>query len=227
MCPDHRTVVPLFDQIAPVYDLLNRVISWGRDQKWRRDLARHMDLNPGQRVLDVSAGTGDMEPALKAICSRIDVIGIDPSRPMADLYRTKVPTAVLTQGIAEFLPIKDQSMDRAVCTFGLRNFQNRSPGYREIYRILKPGGLWGFLEMSAPSGTIFPQVYGFYFKRVVPLIGQAFSPKPGAYEYLRDSVYAFPNIEGLEVEHREAGFSLVHHKLILRGAVILAIFKKQ
>lgn len=227
MCPDHHTVVPLFDQIAPVYDSLNRVISWGRDQKWRRDLARHMDLNPGQRILDVSAGTGDMEPAIKRVSSEIEVIGIDPSRPMTDLHRAKVPGAVLTQGIAESLPIKDRSVDRAVCTFGLRNFENRPAAYKEIHRILKPGGLWGFLEMSAPSGTIFSHIYGFYFKRIVPQIGRAFSPGPGAYEYLRDSVYAFPGIELLEAEHREAGFSLFYNKPILRGAVILAIFKKQ
>jgi demethylmenaquinone methyltransferase/2-methoxy-6-polyprenyl-1,4-benzoquinol methylase len=225
--PDHRSVVTLFDQIAPVYDSLNHVISWGRDRRWRQDLARRLSLTPGQRILDISAGTGDMEPALKKSCAEIDVIGLDPSRRMMELYRVKVTRAKTTQGIAEFLPLKDKSVHHAVSSFGLRNFRDRRTAYREIQRVLKSGGHWGFLEMSTPTGMIFPHIYGLYFKSIVPLIGKVFSPGQGAYEYLRDSVYAFPGLDALEAEHISAGFRLVYSRLILQGAVILAIFKKQ
>ena len=220
------TVVSLFDRIAPVYDRLNRIISWGRDQRWRRDLARCLDLKAGQVILDISAGTGDMEPALKGICPELEVIGLDPSRPMVSLYREKQPNAEIALGTVEKIPFRDASFARAVCTFGLRNFKDRSTGFKEVNRVLEPGGLWGFLEMSAPNGTLFPIIYALYFKHLVPLIGAALSPSPGAYRYLRDSVYAFPEYDLMVEEHYRAGFGPVYYRPILRGAVGLYIFKK-
>ncbi len=226
MSPETHKVVHLFDHIAPVYDTLNRIISWGRDQTWRRNLAERMDLEPDQHILDISAGTGDMEAALKSICQTVYVTGLDPSRHMLDLYRAKIATASLTQGIAESIPMPNETVARVVCAFGLRNFQNREAAFKEIYRVLKPGGLWGFLEMSAPSGAIFSRMYGFYFKQIVPLIGKIISPLPYAYRYLRDSVYQFPDVAVMTSEHQQFGFSLVQYQPILHGAVGLYIFKK-
>jgi len=205
-----ETVVSLFDHIAPVYDRLNGIISWGRDKRWRRELARHMDLKAGQVVLDISAGTGDMEPALKGVCPELEVIGLDPSRPMVSLYREKQPNAEIALGTVEKIPY----------------FKDRSTGFKEVNRVLEPGGLWGFLEMSAPNGILFPLIYALYFKHLVPLIGAALSPSPGAYRYLRDSVYAFPEYDLMVEEHYRAGFGPVYYRPILRGAVGLYIFKK-
>ncbi len=226
MAPDRVEVVDLFNRIAPVYDFLNRVISWGQDQRWRRELAGRMQLESGQVALDISTGTGDMALALTIACQDISVSGLDPSPIMMAGYRRKVGNAPLSLGVAERLPLADESVDRAVCAFGVRNFFDRPAAFTEIRRILKPGGLWGFLEMSAPTGRLFPKVYAFYFKRLVPLIGAAFSLTPYAYRYLRDSVYVFPGYEEMKAEHEATGFRLSFYRPILRGAVGLYVFKK-
>ncbi|MCX6639258.1 MAG: ubiquinone/menaquinone biosynthesis methyltransferase [bacterium] len=226
MSPETPAVVELFDHIAPIYDRLNRVISWGRDRVWRHDLSLHMELRPGQSVLDVSAGTGDMESTIKAICPEISVIGVDPSRNMLNFYRAKVPKSLILQGVAEAISLRDNSIDRVVCTFGLRNFRDRVAAYAEILRVLRPGGLWGFLEMSAPSGIFFPWLYGLYFKRIVPTIGAKLSRNPYAYQYLADSVYKFPGREIMTAEHQRAGFVPVYYRPIMRGAVGMYVFRK-
>lgn len=226
MAPQPREVVSVFNQIAPVYDRLNRIISWGKDQGWRLELARCMDLKPGQSVLDISAGTGDMEVALKGVYPQVNVVGLDPSRRMVDLYRAKIPRASVALGTAEFIPARNSSIARAVCAFGLRNFQDREIAFREINRVLVPGGLWGFVEMSAPGGFLFPLVYSLYFKRIVPLIGALFAQNFSAYRYLPDSVYQFPDKSAIIAEHARADFSLIFYRSILRGAVVLYIFKK-
>jgi len=226
MPPDKVEVVDLFNRIAPVYDFLNRVISWGQDQRWRRDLAGRMQLERGQIALDISTGTGDLALALKAACPEITILGLDPSLLMIAGYRRKSSEAPLALGVAERLPLADHSIDRAVCAFGVRNFFNRPAAFGEIRRVLKPGGLWGFLEMSAPKGRLFPHLYSFYFKRLVPVIGAMFSLTPYAYRYLRDSVYIFPGFEEMKAEHEAVGFRLKHHRPILRGAVGLYVFQK-
>lgn len=217
----------MFDRIAPNYDLLNRIISWGQDQAWRRNLAEKMDLQSGQVVLDISAGTGDMEDALKKACPSVRVMGLDPSRLMLSLYRKKFTQSNLLQNCAESIPIKDESVLRIVCAFGIRNFQNRLRAFEEIHRVLKPGGLWGFVEMSAPNGALFSLFYSLYFKRIVPLIGRLISHDPGAYNYLPRSVYEFPNLPTITEEHHQSGFSLVHYKPILQGAVGIYIFQRE
>ena len=130
MPPKTGSVVALFDAIAPAYDWLNRIISWGNDQKWRRNLSQRIDLKPGQIVLDISAGTGDMDAALRDVCPRIQVIGLDPSLPMLKLYRSKVPGGDLTLGLAESISLKSASLSRAVCAFGVRNFMDRSRAFK-------------------------------------------------------------------------------------------------
>ncbi len=221
------SVVGHFERIAPVYDFLNRVISLGQDQRWRRELAQRLQLQPDFRVLDVSTGTGDQALAAHSVCPAATVVGLDPSPRMIAGYRRKNPSALLVLGKAEMLPFADGSFDRATCSFGVRNFSSRQGGLQEISRILKPGGLWGFLEMSAPTGTIFPAVYAFYFKILVPLMGALFSLQPQAYRYLRDSVYVFPGFSGMKSEHEKTGFLLAYYKPILKGAVGLYVFQKK
>lgn len=227
MANHSETVISLFNRIAPVYDLLNRIISLGQDQRWRRDLASRMELQPGQTVLDVSVGTGDMALAIESTSNHSQVIGLDPSPEMTRRFRRKSHSARVILGVAEFIPLPDASVDRAVCAFGVRNFFDRPAAYQEIHRVLKPGALWGFLEMSAPQGRMFPRIYALYFKRLVPLIAAAFSLNAYAYQYLRDSVYVFPGFAGMKAEHEAAGFSLHFYRSILRGAVGLYVFQKK
>ncbi len=222
-----KNVIALFDRIAPVYDRLNHTISWGLDQHWRTEIARRLDLQPGQTILDIAAGTGDMERAIRGICPRTRVIALDPAPRMLECYREKFPEADAALATAELLPLADHSVNRVVCAFGVRNFASRRRGLEEIHRVLTPGGLWGFLEMTAPRGTIFPLLYALYFKRLMPLLGALQSPSPDAYRYLRDSVYAFPGAEKIIEEHREIGFHRVHFQPILREAVCLYVFRKE
>lgn len=219
-------VVDLFDSIAPVYDRLNHIISWGNDQRWRRMMAAKMDLHPGQIVLDVAAGTGDMEKAVRIVCPQSVTIGLDPARHMLAFHRRKLPSSAVVQATAERFPLRGYSIPRMVCAFGVRNFKDRRKALQEIYRVLEPGGLWGFLEMSAPQGGLFSLFYALYFKRLMPLIGALISFRPEAYRYLRDSVYAFPGYKEMLSDHQEIGFSLYHYHPILHGAVGLYIFKK-
>jgi demethylmenaquinone methyltransferase/2-methoxy-6-polyprenyl-1,4-benzoquinol methylase len=185
-----------------------------------------MNIQPGHIILDISTGTGDVALAAQKFCPECKVVGLDPASNMMALYRRKSPSALVTLGMAEYLPLHDASVDRALCSFGLRNFSDRGQGYAEIRRVLKPGGLWGFLEMTAPPGRFFPLIFGVYFKRLVPLLGAVISLHPGAYKYLRDSVYAFPGFDGMKAEHAAAGFSLVDYCPIMRGAVGLFVFRK-
>lgn len=222
----HDSVVELFDRIAPVYDRLNRIISWGRDQRWRRELVEKIAPGMNEIVLDVSVGTGDLARAVEKICPGVCVVGTDPSEKMVSIYRRKSPKAQVSLSVVEFLPFKNEAISTVVCAFGIRNFVDRAAAFAEIHRVLKPGGLWGFLEMSAPRGRFFSALYGFYFKRLVPLIGAAFSFHPYAYKYLRDSVYVFPGLDGMKAEHERAGFSFQHYRPILRGAVGHYLFRK-
>lgn len=226
MSPETPAVVNLFNHIAPAYDKLNCMISWGRDQSWRRDLARHLKLKPHQVVLDISAGTGDMEPALRGTCPDLTIIGLDPSRLMLNQYRIKISTGIIVQGVAEFLNLKDESIDCITCCFGLRNFADRPRAYHEINRVLRPGGLWGFLEMSAPQGILFAKIYSLYFKRLVPFLGARFSKNPYAYQYLSDSVYQFPGYNAMVVEHLPANLIAIYYRPIFKGAVMLCVFQK-
>jgi demethylmenaquinone methyltransferase/2-methoxy-6-polyprenyl-1,4-benzoquinol methylase len=221
-----KDVVDYFDRIAPAYDRINRLISWGRDQRWRKEMARRLDIRAGQTVLDISAGTGDMQFALKKVCREVKVIGLDPSSRMLQLYRQKVDSATLALGVAESIPFRNETVSKAVCTFGVRNFQFRERALAEICRVLIPDGLWGFLEISAPRGMIFPFVYGLYFKRIVPCIGRLLSPSRFAYTYLQESAYAFPDYDQLLTEHERVGFKLRYHRPFLSGAVSLYVFQK-
>jgi demethylmenaquinone methyltransferase/2-methoxy-6-polyprenyl-1,4-benzoquinol methylase len=223
----NKDVVEYFDRIAPAYDRLNRIISWGQDQRWRNEIARRLNPRPKQIILDISAGTGDMEFALKKACSEVEVIGLDPSRQLIFLYSQKVPTAKLALGVVEAIPLQDESVASAVCTFGVRNFQYRDAAFGEIRRVLQPGGLWGFLEISAPAGLVFPFIYSIYFKRIVPFLGMVLSPSRLAYTYLQESAYAFPEYNQLVEEHRKAGFELCDYRPFLSGAVSLFVFQKQ
>ena len=167
-----------------------------------------------------------MEIALKSLCPTVVIIGLDPSLKMSEIYRSKIPQAQLTIGVAEELPFSDDAVESVLCTFGVRNFEHRGRALHEVHRVLKPGGNWGFLEMSAPRGIVFPVIFGFYFKIIMPILGALLSSSPGAYMYLRDSVYSFPLYDRIVEEHRAAGFSLKSYRPILRGAVGLYVFQK-
>lgn len=214
-----QQVAAMFDRIAPRYDLLNRVLSAGIDTRWRaravRMLGRALEAGgtppAGARLLDVATGTADLALAVTRLAPA-EVVGVDPSEGMLDLGREKIrqrgldDVVRLEVGASEALPFEDDSYDGALVAFGVRNFEDRLAGLRDIARVLKPGAPLVVLEFSEPRGPIAP-LFGFYFRKVLPKIGGIVSGDPGAYSYLHDSVQVFPDGQAFLDEMAASGFA--------------------
>lgn len=207
----------MFDTISGNYDGLNRIISLGIDQKWRKKVIQKvLDTSP-QSILDIATGTGDL--ALEfAAKSNANVTGLDLSEGMLSIARKKVKNTpleekiVFIKGDSEALPFENESFDAITVSFGIRNFQNLDQGLSEILRVLKKGGLFVILETSVPTKIPFKQGYAIYSKGVLPLIGKVFSKDKVAYTYLSESASVFPYGEALNNILRKIGFIEVINK---------------
>jgi demethylmenaquinone methyltransferase / 2-methoxy-6-polyprenyl-1,4-benzoquinol methylase len=207
----------MFDRIAPVYDAMNRVMTAGLDQRWRRATVR-VAVRPGDRVLDACCGTGDLAVAArKAGAGKI--VGLDFSEPMLARARRKAPELDWVQGDVLELPFEDASFDAAVVGFGVRNVEGLAAALRELRRVLRPGGRLGILEITQPRGVLAP-FYRLWFDRVVPLLGRIL-PGGEAYTYLPASVRRFPGPEELAELLRACGFGDVQFRLFAGGIVAL------
>lgn len=222
----------MFSNIAGRYDLLNHLLSGNTDKRWRRLVAHTLgdSLVEGARVLDVACGTGDLSLAL-AEAGRARVVGLDFCRPMLAIAARKAkerlkanedsPSVPFVEGDALKLPFADESFDVATIAFGLRNLSDVEGGLRELRRVLKPGGRVAILEFSRPVVPGFRALFGFYFNRVLPLVGGALSGSRGAYEYLPDSVSRFPDQKRLAEMMRGAGFDRIAYKNLTGGVAAL------
>lgn len=188
----------MFDNIAPKYDLLNRVLSLGIDVQWRKRAIGYLKNNPPKDLLDVATGTADVAITAAKILSPTHIIGIDIANQMLDLGRVKIKDENLGQiisletGDSENLRFQADSFDAVTVAFGVRNFENLEKGIAEMYRVLRPGGRLVVLEFSKPHVFPFKQLYNAYFKYVLPLIGRLTSRDIRAYTYLFESVQIFP-----------------------------------
>jgi demethylmenaquinone methyltransferase/2-methoxy-6-polyprenyl-1,4-benzoquinol methylase len=215
LAPD--SVRTMFDRIAPVYDVMNRVMTAGLDVRWRR-LAAESAVRSGDRVLDAACGTGDLAIAdLKAGAGK--VTGLDFSAKMLERARAKNRAIEWLQGDMLALPFADETFDAATVGFGVRNVEDLALGLRELRRVLRPGGRLAILEITQPRGALRP-FYSLWFDRVVPLLGKVL-PGGDAYTYLPASVKRFPTAERLADMLGEAGFSDVRFKLM--GGSIVAL----
>jgi demethylmenaquinone methyltransferase / 2-methoxy-6-polyprenyl-1,4-benzoquinol methylase len=211
----------MFDRIAPVYDVMNRVMTAGLDVRWRR-LAAASAVRAGDRVLDAACGTGDLAIAdLKAGAGK--VTGLDFSAKMLERARVKNTTIEWLQGDMLALPFADETFDAATVGFGVRNVEDLGLGLRELRRVLRPGGRLAILEITQPRGALRP-FYSLWFDRIVPLLGKVL-PGGDAYTYLPASVKRFPTAERLADLLREAGFTDVRFKLM--GGSIVALHTGQ
>lgn len=216
------SVRSLFDAIAHRYDLLNHVLSGGVDLYWRRKaIGALSDLKP-RRILDVATGTADL--AIAALRLKPDqVVGVDIAENMLALGRRKVARKGLDglirleTGEAERLAFADGSFDAAIVAFGARNFEDLGAGLKEMRRVLRQGGRVVVLEFSRPAAFPFKQLYFFYFRRILPLIGRVISRDPGAYTYLPDTVMAFPDGEDFLAILRNTGFTHVRQDRMTFG----------
>jgi demethylmenaquinone methyltransferase / 2-methoxy-6-polyprenyl-1,4-benzoquinol methylase len=220
MAPD--AVRSMFDRIAPVYDVMNRVMTVGLDIRWRR-LAAESAVRSGDRVLDAACGTGDLAIAdLKAGAGK--VTGLDFSEAMLARARRKTlgrrPGALdWVQGDMLALPFADGTFDAATVGFGVRNVADLELGLRELRRVLRPGGRLAILEITQPRGPLRP-FFSLWFDRVVPALGKVL-PGGSAYSYLPASVKRFPDAETLARMLRECGFGDVRFRLLAGSIVAL------
>jgi demethylmenaquinone methyltransferase/2-methoxy-6-polyprenyl-1,4-benzoquinol methylase len=187
----------MFDAISPKYDFLNRALSLGIDRIWRKKAIESLREIQPKLILDVATGTGDLAiEALKLNPER--VTGIDISEGMLSKGRVKLQNAGITnieliKGDSEKIAYGDNTFDAVTVAFGVRNFENLTEGLKEMNRVMRPGGKIAILEFSKP--TVFPvkQFYNFYFKRILPTMGNKLSKSKNAYTYLPESVGAFPD----------------------------------
>ena len=230
---DGDAIRRMFAGIAPRYDLLNRLLSAGRDRYWRRQAVAHAQLPPGGLALDICTGTADVAlqlakqfPSAKSIC------GVDFCLPMLHLGADKVARLGLAHRIqlhaasAEALPFDAGTFDAATIAFGIRNVMDRKRGLAELIRVLRPGGRGIILEFATPQGPLFGRLYHLYFDLVLPWLGGLISGNRGAYSYLPASVSRFPSPRELAGLMEEVGFRDVQFQALTGGIVTLHVGRK-
>lgn len=223
--PNRDKVRQMFDDIALNYDALNHIMSLNVDKSWRRRaLKKIISPDSTQQIMDLACGTGDFSIAIaRAMPDGSHVTGVDLSEGMLEVMRKKVEEAGLSDRISiqtgegENLAFPDGTFDAVTIAFGIRNFENREQGLREVLRVLKPGGRIIILELSEPSNPVVRWFYNIYFTRLMPLIGRKVSGNGAAYHYLPASVLNFPKKEAWMQTMRSCGFGEVTHKAFSLG----------
>jgi len=224
----------MFGQIAHRYDLLNRLLSLGIDRSWRRRMVKLVPPSGEGPVLDVCTGTGDLALAYwKASRGRVPIVGADFCHPMLTLGAGKSRRAGACPGItwveadAQQLPFPGDLFQIVCVAFGLRNVSDTDRGLREMVRVCKPGGSVAVLEFSLPRAWPLRTLYGWYFRRVLPRVGQALAKNPqGAYNYLPASVGEFPQGEALTERMRRAGLRQLQYHPLTFGIATLYVGTK-
>ena len=222
MTHDSGTLAPegvesMFDRIAPVYDAMNRVMTVGLDQRWRRRAVKAV-VSRGDRVLDACCGTGDLAIAAERR-GAASVVGLDFSQRMLDRAARKSQTVEWVRGDLLALPFEDGSFDAATVGFGVRNVADLERAFRELRRVLRPGGRLAILEITQPRGVLKP-FFSLWFDRVVPLLGKLL-PGGKAYTYLPASVRRFPGAGELIAVLEACGFGDIEVELL--GGTIVAL----
>lgn len=216
----------MFDVIAPRYDLLNRLISLGLDQGWRRRTVAAMNLGPGKVALDLATGTGDLAVMIANTHPEAEVIGTDPSRGMLDVAvakgKARGDRISFAVGDAQAIDRPDASVDAVSMAFGIRNVPDRPRALREMARVTKPGGRIAILELSEPRRGAMAALARFHIHQVVPLLGGALSGQR-EYRYLQRSIAAFPPPDAFAAIMREAGLDVIEVAPLTFGVVCLFV----
>lgn len=225
----HHAMREMFNAIAPVYDVLNRTLSWGLDLYWRRyavKLAYQM-LSPSAAfsALDVATGTGDFARLLQRLPA-CQVVGVDIAEEMLQRAKRKVPTARFEVAAVETLPFEDNTFELATVGFGARNFADLAGGLREIHRVLKPNGIAVFLEPMMPEHPLFRKIYQIYFKQFVPRLASLLSPSDYAYHYLPQSVETFVSGERFLMHLGQARFRSAFWQRVSLGVTAIYLARK-
>lgn len=227
--PTTERVQSIFQSLAPDYDRFNRLSSLGVDRSWRRRTVKAAELKRTSHVLDLAAGTGDLTMALARYGNPESILSTDFVPEMLEVGKAKAAeytgdTSITFAAVdAQDLPFPDGSFDVVTVGFGVRNLPDRSANFREVYRVLKPGGRYVVLEMSRPPFALFRALYHFYLHTVIPTLGGMLTGKRASFEYLRDSILGFPGQVALAGELHKAGFREVTWRNLTFGIVAVHV----
>lgn len=216
---DPADVAGMFDDVAGRYDLTNDVLSLGMDRLWRRATVRAVDASPGERLLDLAAGTGT---STAAFADRgVDTVACDFSTGMVFEGKRRRPDLAFVAGDATRLPFADDTFDVVTISFGLRNVNPTVDGLREMLRVTRPGGRLVVCEFSTPPRKAFGALYRFYLRNVLTPISRAVSSNPEAYDYLEESILDWPDQAGVAALLHQAGWRSVTYRNLTGGIVAL------
>jgi demethylmenaquinone methyltransferase/2-methoxy-6-polyprenyl-1,4-benzoquinol methylase len=225
-------VASMFDKIASRYDFFNRFLSVGIDVGWRKKAIKELKKEQPQFVLDVATGTADVALMAQKILKPIKIVGIDISKEMLEIGKQKVHKAGLDNvidlqiGDSEAINYAENTFDATTVAFGVRNFQNLEKGLSEIYRVLKPGKKMVILEFSKPKRNVWHKLYNLYMGIIAPKMVSVLSKNKEAYEYLNNSVNAFPERESLVSIINKVGFKNSYYKELSLGICCIYIAEK-
>jgi len=205
----------IFNDISETYDFLNHFLSCGVDIVWRNKFIKSLNFSNHDKVLDVATGTGDVAFAIRKKY-KTEIIGLDLSVNMLEKAKQKskkykIDDISFIEGDAESLPFDDNTFDKLVISYGLRNLGNCERGLSEFYRVLKPNGKIGILEFLHPKSTIIARIFKFYFNKILPRVASLFSNSK-AYRYLPESVENFLSADELKSALNKVGFDDVSSK---------------
>ncbi|MAE07262.1 MAG: bifunctional demethylmenaquinone methyltransferase/2-methoxy-6-polyprenyl-1,4-benzoquinol methylase UbiE [Bacteroidetes bacterium] len=223
---DKENVRTMFNDIAPNYDFLNHFLSAGIDIQWRKKVRRILAHTNPKKILDVATGTGDLAIELSKL-NADQIVGVDIATEMLAIGREKITNKglekiiELEEGDAENLLFPDNSFDAITVAFGVRNFENLNSGLKEMCRVLRPGGIVAVLEFSKPKAFPIKQLYNFYFRNILPIMGRTVSKSNAAYTYLPDSVRSFAEDDVFLAELGQAGFKETKQNRLTMGIATL------
>ena len=216
---DPAAVAAMFDDVAQRYDLTNDVLSLGQDRRWRRQVVAAVDARPGQRVLDLAAGTGTSSQPFQDRGAQ--VVPCDFSLGMLRVGKAARPHLGFTAGDGTRLPFADGTFDAVTISFGLRNIVDPDAGLREMHRVTRPGGRLVVCEFSSPTNRPFRTVYLEYLMKALPFLARTVSSSPDAYVYLAESIRAWPDQRGLADRFAAAAWHETEWRNLSGGIVAL------
>lgn len=223
-------IVKMFDDIAPTYDKLNRILSFGVDKSWRKKAIKEVLKNAPQsvKIADIACGTGDMIALWQDLAHKtVQIVGVDPSEQMLEIARKKIKDAKFIKAYAQNLPLNNDSIDILSISYGIRNVIERKKAFNEFARVLKKGGILLILEFTKrEKGGVLAWGRDFYLAKILPKIGKFISKNATAYSYLPDSIDSFLSKDELILELENAGFSLVKYQNFSLGISSGFILKK-
>lgn len=214
----------MFDEVAKTYDITNDLLSFGQDRIWRRAVARQVNSQPGQQILDLAAGTGSSSVAF--LKPGVRVVASDFSEGMLAVGRSRHPELEFQYADATNLPFKANEFDTVTISFGIRNVVDVDRALAEMLRVTKPGGQLVICEFSKVTNPLLKPFYNFYLRALLPLFSRIASKTPEAYSYLSESIAAWPNQQQLLAQIEAAGWKSAGYKNLTFGVVAIHFAKK-